>query len=155
MSKMRYWGSMSTETCNSAHKILSLMVKEVTKICEEKSLEKGEDPANVLILRTDFHNHFQNVWIGAIAKRLSKYLDKILACDFELIESRYRISTMMDAVLRSIDKYFSLPENYPKGHGNLFNHWVKKYHPGALLVLVARTPGSRQDLAVEVVAAVY
>ena len=32
---------------------------------------------------------------------------------------------------------------------------MKKYHPGALLVPVARNSGSRQDLSVEGAAAVY
>ena len=50
---------------------------------------------------------------------------------------------MMNAVLRSIDKEFSLPENDPKGHRDVFKHWMKKYHPGALLVPVCRTSGSR------------
>ena len=81
-----------------------MLVAEVTKICEEKSLEKVEDPTNVLITRTDFHNHLQNLWIGAITKRLSKYLDEILTCDLEAIDSRYIVSTMMDSLLRSIDK---------------------------------------------------
>ena len=84
-------------------------MEEVKNICKEKSLEKGEDPANVLIMITYFHNHLKNVWIGAITKRLSKYFDEILAYDWEAIESRYRVSTMMDAVLLSIDKEFSLP----------------------------------------------
>ena len=61
----------------------------------------------------------------------------------------------MDAALRSIDKEFSLPANYPKWHGSLFKHWMKKYHPGALLVPVARTYGSRQYLAGEGAAGVY
>ena len=54
----------------------------------------------------------------------------------------------MDDVLRSIDKEFSLPENNPKGHGDVFKHRMKKYHPGALLVPVSQTSGSRQDLDV-------
>ena len=56
---------------------------------------------------------------------------------------------MMENYLRSIDKEFSLPANYPKGHGDVFKHWMKKYHPGDLLVPVSRTSGLRQDLAVE------
>ena len=81
-----------------------MLVAEVTNISEEKSLEKVEYPTNVLIMRTDFDNHLQNLWIGAITKRLSKYLDEILTCDLEAIDSRYIVSTMMDSVLRSIDK---------------------------------------------------
>ena len=146
---------MITNTCNSARNLSSLLVEDVTKICEEKSLEKGEYTANVLIMRTYCYNHLRNVWIGSITKHISKYLDDILDCDLEAIESSYRVSTIMDDVLRSIDKEFSLPENYPKGHGYVFKNWMKKCHPGALLVPVARTSGSQQDLAVEGAAAVY
>ena len=61
----------------------------------------------------------------------------------------------MDTVLRSIDKDFSFPENYPKGHGDVFKHWMKKYHPGSLLVPVNLTYSSRQDLADKGAAALY
>ena len=49
-------------------------------------------------------------------KRLSKFLNEILACDLDTTDFRYRVSTMMDAVLLVIDKEFSLPTDYPKGH---------------------------------------
>jgi hypothetical protein len=62
---------------------------------------------------------------------------------------------MFEAVLRAIDKEFSLPANYPKGHGDMFLHWLKRNHPGALLVPVERTAGSRQDLAAEGAAAMF
>ena len=98
--------------------------------------------------------------MGKAMDALEEAMDKIednvaLFLDVEAIDNRYRVSTIMDAVLRSIDKEFSLPENYPKGHGDSFKHWMKKYHPGDLVVPVARTSGSRQDLDVEGAAAVY
>jgi hypothetical protein len=75
------------------------------------------------------------------------YLNKILAADLDSIHFCY--------IFRDIDKEFSLPANYPKGHGEQFLHWLKRNHPGALLVLVARNAGSRQALAVEGAVAVY
>ena len=146
---------MSTDTCNSARKLLSMLVEEVRNICKDKYIEKDEDPTNVIIMRTYFHNHLRNVWIGAITKHKSNYSDEILACDLEATGSRYRLSTMIDAVLRSIYKEFSLPVNDPKGYVDVFKHWMKKYHPGALLVPVAHTSGSRKELSVEGAAAVY
>ena len=65
------------------------------------------------------------------------------------------MGTMFDMVLIAIDKEFSIPANYPKGHGPKIKHWLKAHHPGALLVPVQRTAGSRQDLATEGAAAVY
>jgi hypothetical protein len=90
-----------------------------------------------------------------VTRHLSTYLNEMLASDLSDMAFRHRVSTMFDAVLRAIDKEFSLPANYPKGHGDLFLHWLKLNHPGALLVPVQRTAGSRQDLATEGAAAVF
>ena len=113
------------------------------------------DESQLVVLRVDCHHHLRNIWIGAIVKKLSKYLNNILSLDLANINFRYRVTTKMDAVLRAVDKEFSLPANYPKGHGDQFKYWLQKYHPGVLLVAVERTSGSRQDLAVEGAAAVY
>ena len=75
--------------------------------------------------------------------------------DLANINYCYRVTTSMESVLRAVDKEFSLPANYPKGHGDQFKHWLHMYHPGVLLVAVQRTSGSRQDLAVEGAAAIY
>eukprot|EP00957_Ditylum_brightwellii_P194764 14835637-Ditylum_brightwellii.AAC.1 len=61
----------------------------------------------------------------------------------------------MDSMLFAIDKEFSLPANYPKGHGNKSKTWLLKHHPGALLVPITCATGSRQDLAVISAASVY
>jgi hypothetical protein len=62
---------------------------------------------------------------------------------------------VFDGILRAIDKAFSLPANYPKGQGDMFKHWLLNFHPGALLVTVTHTTGSRQDRATEGAAEVY
>ena len=83
------------------------------------------DLTQPIVLRMDCHHHLRNVWIGALNKHLSKYLDKILQQDLSQISFRYRVSTMMDSVLQAVDKEFSLPANYPKGHGDHFKLWMK------------------------------
>jgi len=72
-------------------------------------------------------------------KQLSRYLNRLLATDLAKIDCKYRVTAKMDAVLRAIDKEFSLPANYPKGHGDCFKHWLQKNYPGELLVAVERT----------------
>jgi hypothetical protein len=62
---------------------------------------------------------------------------------------------MMDNILCAINKKFSLPANYPKGHGDEFKTWLLKHQPGALLVPCTHATGSRQYLAVEGAASVY
>ena len=155
-SKLNNGGTM-TDTCNAARKFNAKIAEHIRDVCKQKAIESGIEPseANVRIQQQDCHNHLRNVWIGAITKRLSEYLNDLLACDLEAIHFRYRVTTMIDAVLRAVDKEFSLPANYPKGHGQQFRHWLKLHHPGVLLVPVQRTSGSRQDLAVEGAAAVY
>ena len=145
----------NADTCNGARLTSSLLAEEVEEAVAEKAAKDGEDAPDVMVLQQDCHHHMRNVWIGALTKRLSNYLNEVLACDLDSIDFRLRVSTMMDAVLRAVDKEFSLPANYPKGHGDMFKHWLKKNHPGALLVPVQRTSGSHQDLAVKGAAAVY
>ena len=66
-----------------------------------------------------------------------------------------RLYALPISVQSHMEKKFSLPANYPKVHGNEFKHLLNLNRPGALLVPVARTSGSRQDLEVEGAAAVY
>merc|ERR1711884_508691 len=61
----------------------------------------------------------------------------------------------MMMTVRAIDKEFSLPANYPKGHGDHFKWWMHKHHPNAPLVSVTNATGARNDLIVEGAAAVY
>lgn len=147
--------SVNSDTCNAARLTTSIFVDKIEEAVKEKMEIEGIDPSSALVLQQDCHHHLRNVWIGAITKNLSKYLDEVLKCDLEEIDNRYRVSTMMDSILRAVDKEFSLPANYPKGHGDMFKHWLKKHHPGALLVPVERATGSRQDLACEGAGAVY
>ena len=65
------------------------------------------------------------------------------------------MNTSIDSLLRAVDKEFSLPANYPKGHGDWFKFWMKKNHPGALLVPVERSTGGRMDMSCEGAGAVY
>ena len=127
----------------------------MTEVAKDKAIADGEDGSNVIVQTIDCHNHLRNVCIGAITKRMSSYLNKILACNLDAINFRYRVSNMIDAVLRAVDKEFSLPDNYRKGHDDEFKNWLNLNHPGAFLVPIARTSGSRQDLDVEGATAVY
>ena len=99
--------------------------------------------------------HLRNVWFGGIEKALTTYLTALLQDSLENIDSHLRVSTSMSALIRAFDKEFSLCANYPKGHGEEFKEWIKKNHPGELLLHVERASGSRQDLFVEGAPAVY
>ena len=116
--------------------LLDLLIEEVEGTAKERADQDGRDPSEVMVLQQDCHHHLRNVWFSAITKRLSAYLNDLLAADLDAINFRYRVSTKINAVLRAIDKEFSLPANYPKGHGDHFKHWLKREHTGALLVPV-------------------
>ena len=150
-------GIITTDTCNSARRISHLLADAIRMAVEEKIQQNGKNPEEltIMVLTQDCHHHLQNVWIEAVNKRLSSYLNEVLASDLSNIDFPLRVSTMFDAVLRAVDKEFSLPANYPKGHGDMFLYWLRHHHPGALLVPVQRTAGSRQDMAAKGAAAVY
>lgn len=153
-SKMGGGGVVTSDNCNVARRLSTRLVEDIETICIHKLEEQGKDTSAVLVLQQACHNHLRNVWFSVVTKYLSAYLDEMLQCDLDAISFKYRVSTMMDAVLRSIGKEFSLPANYPKGHEQEFKHWINNNHPQALLLPVQRTSGSRQDLAVEGAAAV-
>ncbi len=154
LSKLEH-GMVNTDTCHGARKTSDLVIDEVRKAVKAKRNATDNMGDDILVLKQDCHHHLRNVWIKAVTKHLSSYLNEILACDLDQIGFQFLVSTMVDAVLRAVDKEFSLPANYPKGHGDMFKHWLRKHHPGALLVPVERTSGSRADLSSEGAAAVY
>ena len=94
-------------------------------------------------------NHLRNVWFGNVEKALSTHLNALLHSSLDEIDPQLRVTASISAVIRAIDKEFSLSSNYPKGHGELFREWVREYYPGILLLYVERTAGSRQDLCTE------
>jgi len=96
-----------------------------------------------------------NVWLGGMAKVTTKFLNNLLEDSLDEIDPWLRVSSGMDGVLRACDKEFSLCANYSKGHGDLFNTWMKENHPGALLLHVERASGSYQDLVVEGAGAMF
>ena len=149
-------GVITTDTCNGARLVSKLLADEIDQAVKAKKEELGEVGNTSLIVNIqDCHGHMRNIFINGITKRMSSYLSRVLAEDLQGIDKRLRVGTMFDMVLIAVDKEFSIPANYPKGHGPEFKHWLKANHPGALLVPVQRTAGSRQDLATEGAAAVY
>ena len=139
-------------------------VKEEKKIV----IKIIDDEGNVTtkILEGDEANEAtENIWISENGDSITVEVEledgddiktirkKIILSDLEGMDFRFRISTKIEMILRAVD--FSLPANYPKGRGDMFKYWLQKHHPGALLVPVQRTSGSRQDLACEGAAAVY
>jgi hypothetical protein len=100
-------------------------------------------------------HHLRNVWFGAVEKAITKELNIHLRACLEYIDPKLRVTASMSAIIRAVDKEFSLSANYPKGHGNLFQEWMREYHPGVLLMHVERAAGSRQDLCTEGSMAIY
>ena len=93
--------------------------------------------------------HLRNVWIGSTEKALTSDLNNILRVSLENIDPRIRVFSSIIAVIRAVDKEFSLSENYPKGNGDLFGKWMIYRYPGALLLHVERAARSTQDLCTE------
>ena len=144
IGKLGFGGAITTDTCNAAQKTKRLLVDEVLQYS-----------TNNHVLLVDCWHHLRNVWLGGMAKSTTNFLNDLLADSLEVIDPQLRVSTGMEGILRACDKEFSLCANYPKGHGELFGTWIKENHPGALLLHVERTAGSRQDLVVEGAGAIF
>ena len=103
----------------------------------------------------DCHHHLRNVWFNGLSKKLATYMKIQLQSDLSQIDGVLRISTNIEAVIRAIDKEFSLCANYPKGKGDQFKFWICQNHPGALLLHLQHANGSRQDICVEAAGSIY
>lgn len=138
IQKLGHGGVITTDTCNQAQKVRRILCEIV-----------------VGALDYDCMNHLRNVWFGSMEKTLTKKLNLYLRMSLDEIDPKLRVSTSMSALIRAVDKEFSLSANYPKGHGKLFLEWIREYYPGVLLLHVERAAGSRQDLCTEGSMAVY
>jgi len=72
------------------------------------------------------------------------------------IAEELRVSLSFISLACVIDKEFSLCANYTKGHGAMFQEWMKDNHPGELILHVERAlSGGRQDIASMADMAIY
>ena len=132
VSKLGHGGTMTTDTCSSAQKVRRILLDNIPGSYDY-----------------DCMHHLRNVWFGNMEKKLTKHLNDLLRADLDEIDSRLRVTTSISAIVRAVDKEFSLSANYPKGHGELFLEWMRQHHPGELLLHVERASGSRQDICTE------
>ena len=123
---------ITTDTCAAAQKLRRILVD---------SIPGAND--------FDCMHHLRNVWFGGVEKALTSRLNELLRESNDDIDPRLRVSASISAVIRAVDKEFSLSANYPKGHGELFREWMRSNHAGELLLHVERARGSRQDLCTE------
>ena len=130
--KLSSSANVITDTCNEAQKLRRILVDTIDRCYEY-----------------DCMHHLLNVWFVNMEKKLTKKLNAILRSDLDEIDPRLRVTASVSALLRAVDKEFSLSSNYPKGHGELFLEWMQETHPGALLLHVERASVSRQDLYIE------
>ena len=101
-------------------------------------------------MESNFHHHFQNTCINAVGKYLSHYLAESFGDDLFCILAPNCILTDFVFMFCAIDKEFSLPCNYPKGHCKLCYQWLKEHFPDILLVEVKRTPDSKHYLLLRI-----
>ena len=62
-------------------------------------------------------NHLRNVWLGGMEKALTGHLNNVMHADLDVIDPRLWIQACISAIVRAVDKEFSLSANYPKGRG--------------------------------------
>ena len=121
-----------TDTCAAAQKLRRILTEKIPGLYDYDCMQ-----------------HLRNVWFGAMEKKLTKKLNEMLRADIDEIDPKLRVTASISAIIRAVDKEFSLSANYPKGHGEMFLEWMRANHPGELLLHVERASGSRQDLCTE------
>ena len=132
VEKLSRGGTITTDTCNTAQKLRRILIEAIPGAYD-----------------FDCMHHLRNIWFGNMEKKLTAKLNLILKASLDEIDPKLRVSSSISAIIRAVDKEFSLSANYPKGHGEIFLEWMRVKHPGELLLHVERSSGSRQDLCTE------
>jgi hypothetical protein len=145
-------GMISTDTRNTTQLTRSRIIEHIYRICRDRGTSKN----NMKILKGSCFNHLCNVWIGAIEILLSRKVAQILVEELALIPPHLHVKCDIENVCGCIDKEFNFTANYLKGHGDAFHGWMRRYHPGELMMPVIRTlGGDRQDSFFEGALPVY
>ena len=93
-----------TDNCNAANALGREFAQKAEDVARKKVREEGGDESDVLVLQQNCHHHMRNVWFGAVVTRMSSFLNELLACDLAAINFSYCVCTLMDTVLRAVDK---------------------------------------------------
>ena len=93
--------ALMSDTSNGARKTRRLIIDQVHEAVE--TLLK-EDSDFIHVLEFDCWNHLINLWIMGITNSLSTLLGNTLRKELDGIDSRLRVSTSIEAVLRAVDK---------------------------------------------------
>ena len=84
-----------TDNCNTARKVRRILVNLI-------------DGA----LEYDCRNHLRNIWLGNMERTLTKELNRQLRVDLDEIDLRLRVTSSISAIIRAVDKEFSLSATY-------------------------------------------
>ena len=111
-NKLGHGGGIFTNTCNASQKLRRHLVDKVDGLYDY-----------------DCMHHLRNVWFGNMKKALTKKLNALLRSSLDEIDPKLRVIASISAIIRAVDKEFSLSSNYPKGHGEIFPEWMHEKHP--------------------------
>ena len=75
---------VTSDGCNAARLTITITVEALEAAIEEAAELEGEEYKPSIII-VGCHHHMRNVWIGALVKHLSKYLNGILHEDLSNI----------------------------------------------------------------------
>ena len=133
MTKLHKGGVM-TDTCAKARKCQRLFAASI----KEAALELGIAETDIKIYQLDCWHHLRNIWLGAVTNQLFKTLDGVLEDCLTDIPWNLRVTTDIIGLLRAGEKELSEEANYAKGHGSIFHHHMKTYHPDAYLFSICK-----------------
>ena len=128
INKIGDGGTITTDTCNAAHKVRRLLVKHIDGCVNQQECIQ----------------HWRNVWINVVAKAVSKFMNGLLEESLDNISPFLCVSPDLENFIHAFQKEFSLNTNYPKGHGEKFRDWIINKYPNEFIMNTERESGSRQ-----------
>mmetsp|Transcript_21419 Transcript_21419/g.44776 ORF Transcript_21419/g.44776 Transcript_21419/m.44776 type:complete len:297 (+) Transcript_21419:1703-2593(+) len=137
LKKLGYNGVVMTDTCETAKKFRCLLIESIEGIY----LEAGISPNEIKMFEGDCWHHLRNICFGFVIKQVNKLLYALWKQDLEDIPNIFQVCADIDDLLQCIEKEFGRTANYAKGHGSMFEEWMRILHPGAYLYPIQRVCG--------------
>ena len=119
-------GMISHDNCNPARDQGNCIEQIILEMAAGMGIPEGER----VLFQGSYHNHLRNTWMEYIETYMAGKLEKHLKNDLKLIPPNLRVACRLSELLIHINNEYNFSANYPKGHGDAFNDYLRTYHPG-------------------------
>ena len=119
-------GMISHDNCNPDRDQGNHLEQLISELADKLGILESKR----MLFQGSCHNHLRNTWMDHVENYLVGKLEDHRKNDLELFPTHLRVACRLSELLIQVDKEYNFSANYPKGHGDAFNDYLRMYHPG-------------------------